>query len=60
MADTVQCVEYYYVTVPITSVDQFAAAEAAGKLVVLDPAAPDPYQLWTTTVLIRPTVGPHP
>jgi hypothetical protein len=46
--------------VPITSVDQFAAAEAAGKLAVLDPGAPDPYQLWTTTVLVRPIVGPHP
>jgi hypothetical protein len=46
--------------VPITSVDQFAAAEAADKLAVLDPGAPDPYQLWTTTVLVRPIVGPHP
>jgi hypothetical protein len=45
---------------PITSVDQFAAAEAAGKLVVLNPGGLDPYQLWTTTVLIRPTVGSHP
>jgi hypothetical protein len=46
--------------VPITSVDQFAAAEAAGKLVVMDPGAPDPYQLWTSTILVRPIVGPHP
>ena len=46
--------------VPITSVDQFAAAEAAGKLAVLNPGAPDPYQLWTTTVLVRPIVGSHP
>ena len=46
--------------VPITSVDQFGAAEAAGKLAVLNPGGLDPYQLWTTTVLIRPTVGPHP
>ena len=46
--------------VPITSVDQFAAAEAAGKLAVLTPGATDPYQLWTTTVFVRPIVGPHP
>jgi hypothetical protein len=46
--------------VPITSVDQFAAAEAAGKLAVLDPGAPDPYQLWTSTILVRPIVGPQP
>src|SRR5215204_2700640 len=30
--------------VPITSVDQFATAEAAGKLVVMNPGASDPYQ----------------
>jgi hypothetical protein len=46
--------------VPITSVDQIAAAEAAGKLLVINAGAPDPYQLWTTTVLVRPIVGPHP
>jgi hypothetical protein len=33
---------------------------AAGKLAVLDPLAPDPYQLWTTTILVRPIVGRHP
>jgi hypothetical protein len=46
--------------VPLTNVDQFAAAEAAGKLEVMNPGASDPYQLWTTTVLVRPIVGPHP
>jgi hypothetical protein len=46
--------------VPITSVDQIAAAETAGKLLVINAGAPDPYQLWTTTVLVRPIVGPHP
>jgi hypothetical protein len=45
--------------VPLTSVDQIAAAEAAGKLAVINPGASDPYQLWTSTVLIRPIVGPR-
>jgi hypothetical protein len=45
--------------VPITSVDQIAAAEAAGKLLVINAGASDPYQLWTTTVLVRPIVVPH-
>ena len=39
---------------PITSADQIAGAEAAGKLEILDAGAADPYQLWTTTVLVRP------
>ena len=46
--------------VPITSIDQIAAAEAAGKLLAINAGAPDPYQLWTSTVLVRPIVGPHP
>jgi len=46
--------------VPITSVDQIAAAEAAGKLLVINAGAPDPYELWTSTILVRPIVGPHP
>jgi hypothetical protein len=46
--------------VPITSVDQIPAAEAAGELLVINAGAPDPYQLWTTTLLVRPIVGPHP
>ncbi len=46
--------------VPITSVDQFAAAEASGKLVIMNPGASDPYQLWTSTIFVRPIVGPNP
>jgi len=42
--------------VPITSVDQIRAAEASGQLEIISPGAPDPYQRWTTTVLIRPVV----
>src|SRR5436190_15332790 len=42
--------------VPVTSVDQIAAAEAAGKFTVVNPGATDPYQLWTTTILVRPIV----
>jgi len=42
--------------VPITSVNQIPAAEATGQLEIISPGAPDPYQLWTTTVLIRPVV----
>ena len=42
--------------VPITSADQIPAAEAAGKLEPINPGAPDPYQLWTTTVLVRPVL----
>ena len=45
---------------PDHGVDQIAAAETAGKLLVINAGAPDPYQLWTTTVLVRPIVGPHP
>jgi hypothetical protein len=49
---------YAYSTdfVPITSADQIPAAEAAGKLDIVDPGAPDPYQAWTSTVLIRPVL----
>jgi hypothetical protein len=43
--------------VPVTSVDQIAAAEAAGKFVVINPGAADPYQLWTTTILVRPILS---
>jgi hypothetical protein len=43
--------------VPITSAGQIPAAEAAGKLEAINPVAPDPYQLWTTTVLIRPVIS---
>ncbi len=43
--------------VPIRSVDEFAAAEASGKLQAINPGAADPFQIWTTTVLIRPIVS---
>jgi hypothetical protein len=42
--------------VPLTSVDQLLAAEASGKLDIVAPGAPDPYQHWTNTVLVRPIV----
>lgn len=38
--------------VPIRSVDEFSAAEASGKLQAINPGAADPFQIWTTTVLI--------
>lgn len=43
--------------VPITSVGEIPAAEGAGKLQIINPGAPDPYQIWTTTVLIRPIIS---
>jgi hypothetical protein len=43
--------------VPVTSVGQIAAAEAAGKFRVVNAGATDPYQLWTTTILVRPIVS---
>jgi hypothetical protein len=43
--------------VPVTSVDQIAAAEAAGKFQVVNAGATDPYQLWTTTILVRPILS---
>ena len=45
--------------VPITSADQIPGAEAAGELEVINPGASDPYQLWTTTVLVRPVLPEH-
>jgi len=42
--------------VPITSADQIPAAEAAGKLELINPGATDAYQIWTTTVLVRPVL----
>jgi hypothetical protein len=45
--------------VPITSADQIPAAEAAGKLDIINPVAADPYQLATITVLIRPVISEH-
>jgi hypothetical protein len=43
--------------VPITSADQIQAAEATGKLEAINPGAPDPYQLPTTTILVRPVIA---
>jgi hypothetical protein len=42
--------------VPITSVEQIPGAEANGELERINPGAPDPYQVWTTTVLVRPVL----
>jgi len=44
--------------VAITSADEIPGAEAAGELEPINPGAPDPFQLWTTTILVRPIV-PH-
>jgi hypothetical protein len=44
---------------PVTSDDQLAAAEAAGEFQVMNPGAPDPYQIWTNNVLICPVVMQH-
>jgi hypothetical protein len=41
---------------PITSADRIPGAEAAGKLEPINPGAPDRYQIWTTTVLVRPVL----
>jgi hypothetical protein len=41
---------------PITSDDQLAAAEAAGEFLPINPAAPDPYQVWTDNVLVCPII----
>jgi hypothetical protein len=45
--------------VPIRSADQIPGAEATGELEVINPGTSDPYQLWTTTVLIRPVLPEH-
>jgi hypothetical protein len=44
--------------VPITSDDQIAAAEAAHELLPINTGAGNPYQIWTTQVLICPLVSP--
>jgi hypothetical protein len=43
--------------VPITSAQQFPDAEATGKLEPINPGAPDPHQIWTTTLLVRPVLS---
>lgn len=41
---------------PITSDDQLAAAEAAGEFLPINAGAANPYQIWTTNVLVCPVV----
>ena len=45
--------------VPLRTVAQLRAAEGTGKLAVVDPGAPDPYQHITPTVLVRPVICSH-
>jgi hypothetical protein len=49
---------YAYSTdfVPVTSYDELVAGEAAGIFQVINPGASNPYEIWTTTVLVRPVV----
>lgn len=42
--------------VPVRSYDELVAGEAAGIFVPINPGAANPYEIWTTTVLIRPIV----
>ena len=42
--------------VPVCSYDVRVAGEAAGAFEALNPGAANPYEIWTTTVLIRPIV----
>lgn len=42
--------------VPVTSYDQLVAGEAAGIFQAINPGAANPFERWTTTVLIRPIV----
>lgn len=44
---------------PVKSDEQLAAAEAAGEFAMINPGASDPYQKWTTNVLICPIVMQH-
>ncbi|MET0811274.1 MAG: hypothetical protein ABWY65_09215 [Thermoleophilaceae bacterium] len=50
---------YAYSTdfVPVTSYDELVAGEAAGIFQVINPGASNPYEIWTTTVLIRPVIS---
>jgi hypothetical protein len=49
---------YAYSTdfVPVMSYDELVAGEAAGIFQVINPGASNPYEIWTTTVLVRPVV----
>jgi hypothetical protein len=42
--------------VPVRSYDELAAGEAAGIFEPINPGAANPYEIWTTTILIRPIV----
>lgn len=42
--------------VPVTSYEELVAGEAAGIFQVINPGASNPYEIWTTTVLIRPVI----
>ena len=42
--------------VPVRSYDELVAGEAAGIFEQVNPAASNPFEVWTTTVLIRPIV----
>ena len=42
--------------VPVRSYDELVAGEAAGIFDAINPGAANPYEIWTTTVLIRPIV----
>ena len=42
--------------VPVRSYDELGAGEAAGIFEAINPGAANPYEIWTTTVLIRPFV----
>ena len=42
--------------VPVTSYEDLLAGEAAGIFEAINPSAANPYERWTTTVLVRPVV----
>jgi hypothetical protein len=41
---------------PITDDEQLAAAEAGGEFLPINPGAANPYEIWTTNVLVCPVV----
>lgn len=45
---------------PITDDSQLPAAEAAGEFLPIDPGAANPYERWTTNVLVCPVVRQGP
>ncbi len=42
--------------IPVRSYDELAAGEAAGIFEAISPGAANAYEIWTTTILIRPIV----